>query len=631
MTMETGQIQVQTENIFPIIKKFLYSDHEIFLRELVSNATDATQKLKKLSALGEVKGELDNINIEITIDEAAKTLTVSDRGIGMTADEVKKYINQIAFSSATEFLDKFKQADAGDKTNIIGHFGLGFYSAFMVADRVDIVTKSYKEGAQAVKWSCDGSPSYTLEDAEKAERGTDIILHINEENKEYLEKIRVQTLLDKYCKFLPVPIQFGTTDQTNTVGEGEEAKDETIQVPNIINNTTPAWTRQPSELKDEDYQDFYRELYPYSEPPLFWIHLNVDYPFNLTGVLYFPKVGNNFEMQRNKIQLYSNQVFVTDAVENIVPEFLMHMHGVIDSPDIPLNVSRSYLQSDPNVKKINAHITKKVADKLQELFNNSREDFEGKWDQIELFVKFGMISDDKFYDRAKNFALLKNTDGKHFTLEEYKEHIKANQTDKNEQMVVLYATNTDDQDAFIQAAKGRGYDVVVLNNLLDNHFINQLEGKLEKTSFKRVDADTLNNLIEKDETPESVLSKEDEDKVRNIFTDSISDAHVSVVTKALSPEEQPVLITKPEWMRRMKDMAAVSGGGGGAFGFGNLPDQLNLVVNTNHPIISKLLSAEAEEQTRLTTQLYDLALLSQNLLRGQKLTEFIKRSVGLMN
>lgn len=631
MTMETGHIQVQTENIFPIIKKFLYSDHEIFLRELVSNATDATQKLKKLSALGEVKGEIGNINIEITIDEAAKTLTISDKGIGMTGDEVKKYINQIAFSSATEFLDKFKKADAGDKTNIIGHFGLGFYSAFMVADKVEIVTRSYKDGAQAVKWSCDGSPNYTLEDAEKAERGSDIILYINEENKEYLEQHRVKTLLDKYCKFLPVPIQFGTTDQTNTVGEGEDAKNETIQVPNIINNTNPAWTRQPSELKDEDYQDFYRELYPYSEPPLFWIHLNVDYPFNLTGVLYFPKVGNNFEMQRNKIQLYSNQVFVTDAVENIVPEFLMHMHGVIDSPDIPLNVSRSYLQGDPNVKKINAHITKKVADKLQELFNNSREDFETKWDQIELFVKFGMISDDKFYDRAKNFALLKNTEGKHFTFEEYTEHIKANQTDKNGQAVVLYATNADDQDAFIQAAKGRGYDVLLLNNMLDNHFINQLEGKLEKTSFKRVDADTLNNLIEKDQTPESVLSKEDEDKVRNIFTDSISDAHVSVVTKALSPEEQPVLITKPEWMRRMKDMAAVSGGGGGAFGFGNLPDQLNLVINTNHPLISKLLAAEAEEQNRLTTQLYDLALLSQNLLRGQKLTEFIKRSVGLMN
>jgi len=629
--METGHIQVQTENIFPIIKKFLYSDHEIFLRELVSNATDATQKLNKLAALGEVKGEVGNINIEITIDEAAKTLTVSDRGIGMTGEEVKKYINQIAFSSATEFLDKFKKADAGDKTNIIGHFGLGFYSAFMVADKVEIVTKSYKKGSKAVKWSCDGSPNYTLEDAEKAERGTDIILYINEENNEYLEKHRIQTLLDKYCKFLPVPIQFGTTDQTNTVGEGEDAKDETIQVPNIINNTNPAWTRQPSELKDEDYQDFYRELYPFSEPPLFWIHLNVDYPFNLTGVLYFPKVGNNFEMQRNKIQLYSNQVFVTDAVENIVPEFLMHMHGVIDSPDIPLNVSRSYLQSDPNVKKINAHITKKVADKLQELFNNSREDFETKWEQIELFVKFGMISDEKFYDRAKSFALLKNTESKHFTLEEYREHIKASQTDKNEQVVVLYTTNADDQDAFIQAAKGRGYDVLLLNNMLDNHFINQLEGKLEKTSFKRVDADTLNNLIEKDDNQESVLSKDDEDKVRNIFTDSISDAHVSVVTKALSPEEQPVLITKPEWMRRMKDMAAVSGGGGGAFGLGNMPDQLNLVVNTNHPIIGKLLSAEAAEQTRLTTQLYDLALLSQNLLRGQKLTKFIKRSVGLMN
>lgn len=629
MTLETGHIQVQTENIFPIIKKFLYSDHEIFLRELVSNAVDATEKLKKLSALGQAKGELGNINVSISIDEAAKTLTVSDHGIGMTGDEVKKYINQIAFSSATEFLDKFKEADASDKTNIIGHFGLGFYSAFMVADKVDIITRSYKEDSTPVKWSCDGSPNYTLEETEKAERGTDIVLHINEENKEYLEKIRIQTLLDKYCKFLPVPIQFGTNERTEKVGEGDDAKEETIVTPNIINNTNPAWIHQPSELKDEDYQAFYKELYPFSEPPLFWIHLNVDYPFNLTGILYFPKVGNNFELQRNKIQLYSNQVFVTDAVENIVPEFLMHLHGVIDSPDIPLNVSRSYLQSDPNVKKINAHITKKVADKLNELFNNNREDFEGKWDQIELFVKFGMVSDEKFYDRAKNFCLLKNTEDKYFTIEEYIEHIKANQTDKNGQAVVLYATNTEDQDGFVQAAKGRGYDVLVLNNLLDNHFINQLEGKLEKTSFKRVDADTLSNLIEKDEKLESVLSKEDEEKVQGIFTDAISDANVTVVTKALSPDDQPILITKPEWMRRMKDMAAVSGGGG--MGFGNLPDQLNLVVNTNHPLIGKVLTAEGDEQGKLTTQLYDLALLSQNLLRGQKLTEFIKRSVGMMN
>jgi molecular chaperone HtpG len=630
MTLETGHIQVQTENIFPIIKKFLYSDHEIFLRELVSNAVDATEKLKKLSSLGQVSGELGSINVSIIIDEAAKTLTISDRGIGMTGEEVKKYINQIAFSSATEFLDKFKEADAGDKTNIIGHFGLGFYSAFMVADQVEIITRSYKEGSTPVKWSCDGSPNYTIEDVEKEERGTDIVLHINEENKEYLEQIRVETLLNKYCKFLPVPIQFGTNEHTEKVGEGDDAKEETMVTPNIINNPDPAWIHQPSELTDEDYQSFYKELYPYSEPPLFWIHLNVDFPFNLTGILYFPKVGNNFEMQRNKIQLYSNQVFVTDAVENIVPEFLMHLHGVIDSPDIPLNVSRSYLQSDPNVKKINAHITKKVADKLNELFNNSREDFETKWDQIELFVKFGMISDDKFYDRAKGFCLLKNTEGKHFTFEEYTEHIKATQTDKNGQAVILYATNTEDQDAFVQAAKTRGYDVLVLSNLLDNHFINQLEGKLEKTSFKRVDADTLSNLIEKDEKQESVLSKEEEEKVQHIFTDAISDAHVTVLTKALSPDDQPILITKPEWMRRMKDMAAVSGGGGG-MGFGNLPDQLNLVINTNHPLIGKVLNAEGEEQGKLTTQLYDLALLSQNLLRGQKLTEFIKRSVGLMN
>ncbi|MDX2001584.1 MAG: molecular chaperone HtpG [Chitinophagales bacterium] len=625
--IETGSINVQTENIFPIIKKFLYSDHEIFLRELISNAVDATQKLKKLSALGDVQGEIGDTNIEVKIDKDAGTLTISDKGIGMTAAEVKKYINQIAFSSAQEFLDKFKQKDATDNTAIIGHFGLGFYSSFMVSDKVEIVTQSYQEGAEAVKWTCDGSPSYTLEPTEKNGRGTDIVLHINADSKEFLEDFRIEGLLNKYCKFLPVPIKFGTTTKTQKVGEGDDAKEETITEDRIINNTVPAWTKSPSELKDEEYLDFYNELYPYSEPPLFWIHLNVDYPFNLTGILYFPKLNNTFEVQKNKIQLYSNQVFVTDAVENIVPDFLMHLHGVIDSPDIPLNVSRSYLQSDPNVKKINSYITKKVADKLEELFKKDRKAFEEKWENIHLFVKYGMISDDKFSEKAKQFCLLENTSKNFFTIEEYQEKIKGNQTDKHGNLVMVYANNAEAQDNFIQPAIAKGYDILLFETIIDHHFINHLESKLEKVSFKRVDADTLDRLVEKEEEAQSVLSKEEVDSVQKLFIDTINTPTVTVMTKALSPDEQPVYITKPEFMRRMKDMAAVSGGGG----FGNFPEQLNLVVNTNHELIGKLLGESSyERKTDLVNQLYDLALLSQNMLKGPKLTSFIQRSVGLI-
>lgn len=624
--VETGKINVQTENIFPIIKKFLYSDHEIFLRELVSNAVDATQKLSKLSALGQVKGELGDITIEVINDPEAKTLTIRDKGIGMTADEIKQYINQIAFSSAQEFLDKFKEADKNDATNIIGHFGLGFYSAFMVADQVEIVTKSYKD-EPASRWTCDGSPEYTLEEADKAERGTDIILHINEENKEYLDKARIDFLLNKYCKFLPVSIKFGQTEIKEKEGEGEDAKEVSRFEDNIINNTAPAWTKTPSDLTDEDYKAFYSELYPYAEPPLFWIHLNVDFPFHLTGILYFPKLSNSYEVQKNKIQLYSNQVFVTDSVENIVPEFLMHLHGVIDSPDIPLNVSRSYLQSDPNVKKINAHITKKVADKLNQLFKDNRKEFESKWEDMHVFVKYGMLTDEKFYEKSENFCLYMNTAGKYFTIDEYKEHIKANQTDKDDNIVILYATDLKGQDAFITPAIERGYDVLLFDAIIDNHFINHLETKLEKVQFKRVDSDTLQNLIEKDDEQESVLSEEEQNTVRDLFVNTLNDSHYTVMTKALSPQDQPVFITRPEWMRRMKDMSALGGG----MGLGNLPDQFNLVVNTNHELVSKILkSRKVEKKEALVQQLCDLAMLSQNMLSGNELTKFIRRSYEVM-
>lgn len=622
--MEQGQINVQTENIFPIIKKFLYSDHEIFLRELVSNAVDATEKMIRIARMGEYTAELGDIKIQIKNDDKAHKLIISDRGIGMSEEEVKKYINQIAFSSAQEFLDKFEKA--GDPASIIGHFGLGFYSAFMVAEKVEIITKSYKD-TPAVKWSCDGTPNYQLEKVEKEDRGTDIILYLNEESHEFSKEWKINELLNKYCKFLPIEIQFGTKEETITKGEGEDTKEEKIVKDNIINNPTPAWTKSPSDLKDEDYQAFYNELYPYAQPPLFWIHLNVDYPFNLTGVLYFPRVGQTFEVQKNKIQLYSNQVFVTDSVENIVPEFLMHLHGVIDSPDIPLNVSRSYLQSDPNVKKINSHISKKVADKLEEIFKKERESFNEKWEEMSVFVKYGMISDDKFYEKGKNFFLLKNTEGELSTYEEYKEKIKANQTDKDGKLVILYSSDVEAQDQYIQAAKSKGYDVQLFDAVIDNHFMQQLEQKMENLTFKRVDADTLDKLIESDKELESVLSKEDSEKLEKLYKDSISEQNITVQLKALSPEDEPVYITKPEFMRRMIEMQELSGQ--------KMPGMMefaNLVVNTNHPIANKILKTKkADNQKALIGQLYDLALLSQGMLKGKRLTDFIHRSVNLIN
>lgn len=620
--MQKGNINVQTENIFPIIKKFLYSDQDIFLRELVSNAVDATQKLKMLAKKGEIPGDLGATNIEIKVDKEANTLTISDKGIGMTAEEIEKYINQIAFSSAEEFVEKFKGIE--DKAQIIGHFGLGFYSAFMVAARVDIVTKSYKD-APASKWSCDGSPEYTIEPAEKTERGTDIILHIADDAKEFLDEWKVRELLTKYCKFLPIEIKFGEEEyEVETEEKDAEGKPvmEKRMRDKIINNPSPAWTRPPADLKDEDYLNFYRELYPMAEDPLFWIHLNVDFPFTLTGILYFPKLKKTFEVQKNKIGLYSNQVFVTDNVENIVPEFLTMLHGVIDSPDIPLNVSRSYLQSDSNVKKITGHISKKVSDKLVELFKTDRTAFEQKWESLGVFVKYGMLSDDKFYDRTKDACLFENLEGKFYTKAEYKEQTKALQTNKDNKIVWLYSNDTDSQDAYISSAKARSYDVLKFDTLIDNHFMQHIEMKDSDISFKRVDADTVDNLIEKDEKNESVLSKEEEEKLQKVFTETINDKNVTVELKPLSPDDLPVLITQSEWMRRMKEMQQM--GGGMAF-MGDFPAQINLVVNTNHPLAQKVL--QNENNTEQVQQLYDIALLSQNMLKGKKLTEFINRSV----
>jgi len=558
---EKGTISIHTENIFPIIKKFLYSDHEIFLRELTSNAVDATQKIKRLSSLGEYTGELaDDLRVEVSFDKKKKTITISDSGIGMTAEEIKKYINQIAFSGATEFVEKFK--DAGDAKEIIGKFGLGFYSAFMVADKVDIISKSYQEESEAAKWTCDGSTSYEITTAKKKDRGTDIILHINKDSEEFLDQNKLQGILDKYCKFLPVTVKFGEKDKQVEDGKDKDDKPKykTVKVDNIINNTSPIWTKSPSDLTDEDYLNFYKELYPFSEDPLFWIHLNVDYPFNLTGVLYFPKAKNDFEVQKNKIQLYSRQVFITDEVKDVVPEFLMLLHGVIDSPDIPLNVSRSYLQSDGNVKKINNYITKKVADKLGDLFKKERESYESKWDDIGIFVKYGMLSEEKFYDKAKDFALLKNVDGKYFTLEEYKEKVAPNQTDKDGNITYLYTSDEGKQHAFIESAKAKGYDVILLDGMIDSHFINHMEQKLEKTSLKRVDADTIDKLIDKDEKVESVLSKEEEEKTKEVFEKAINNPTMTVMVESQSPDDMPVTITMSEFMRRMKDMAQTGGG-----------------------------------------------------------------------
>lgn len=631
--MSTGKINVQTENIFPIIKKFLYSDHEIFLRELVSNATDATQKLKALASMGEAKGDLGDLKIEVVLDKDAKTLTIKDKGIGMTAEEIEKYITQIAFSGAEEFVNQYK--DKVDKNVVIGHFGLGFYSAFMVAKKVEIFSLSYKDGAKAVRWECDGSPEYTIEETtDKKERGTNIVLHIADDSEEFLEKERIQTLLTKYCKFLPVEIKFGTRKTWEPTEEKDEKgnpKSKEVEVDNIINNPTPAWIKKPSELKDEDYKAFYRELYPMQfEEPLFHIHMNVDYPFNLTGILYFPKLSNKFEAPKDRIQLYSNQVFVTDNVENIVPDFLTMLRGVIDSPDIPLNVSRSYLQADGNVKKISAHITKKVADKLEEIFKKEREDFEAKWDDIKIFVQYGMISDEKFYEKAVKFALLKNTDGKSFTFEEYNNHVKPNQTDKDNKVVYLYATNTDEQYTYIDAAKSRGYDVLMMDSPLDAHFINHLESKLENVQFVRVDSDTVEKLIKKEDAQVSKLSEEEQNTLKPIVEGVVAKEKYTVVFESLSETDSPMLITRPEFMRRMKDMSAM--GGGGMNFYGSMPDMYNLVVNSNHPLISKILAEKnGDVQTQLAKQAADLALLSQGLLKGEELTKFIKRSVEMIN
>jgi molecular chaperone HtpG len=632
--MSTGTINVQTENIFPIIKKFLYSDHEIFLRELVSNAVDASKKIQALSSLGEAKGELGEVFVRVSIDKEKKTITISDRGIGMTGEEVEKYITQVAFSGAEEFVQQYK--DKTDAVNgIIGHFGLGFYSAFMVSSQVEIFTKSYKEDATAVHWSCDGSPQYNLVETEKADRGTDIVLHVADDSLEFLEEHRLKSILTKYCKFLPIEIQFGVHDVTIEEAEkdadGKETKPAVKEtVPTVINNPAPAWTKKPSELKDEDYKSFYRELYPMNfEDPLFWIHLNVDYPFNLTGILYFPKLQKSFEAPKDKIQLYCNQVFVTDAVGEIVPDFLTMLRGVIDSPDIPLNVSRSYLQSDANVKKISSHVTKKVADKLEDIFKKDRPDFESKWDDIRIFVQYGMLSDDKFWDKAKKFALLKNTDGACFTMDEYKERISTLQTDKDGKLIHLYTSNAEEQHSYIAAAKERGYDVLVMDSMIDSHYVNHLESKLEKSSFVRVDADTVDKLIRKDDAMPAKLSEDEQKQLKESIEGAISKEKYSVLVESLSETDAPMLITRPEFMRRMKDMSAL--GGGGMNMFGNFPEMYNLVVNANHPVVGRILTEQdMERKNGLIKQTADLALLAQGLLKGEELTKFIKRSVELI-
>ncbi|SDA80112.1 molecular chaperone HtpG [Algoriphagus alkaliphilus] len=626
---EKGTISIHTENIFPIIKKFLYSDHEIFLRELVSNAVDATQKIKRLATLGQYTGELGDVTVEVAFDEKKKTITISDKGLGMTAEEIKKYINQIAFSGATEFVEKFK--DAKDANEIIGKFGLGFYSAFMVAKNVEIHTLSYQDGAEPAIWTCDGSTEFEIKKGKKKTRGTDIILHINEDSEEFLDKWKLQGILDKYAKFLPVPIKFGTKSESveDGIDDKGEKKWKSVEVDNIINTTAPLWTKSPSDLKDEDYLAFYKSLYPMGEDPLFWIHLNVDYPFNLTGVLYFPKVKNEFELQRNKIKLFSRQVFITDEVKDIVPEFLMLLHGVIDSPDIPLNVSRSFLQADGNVKKINNYITKKVADKLSELYKKDRKAYEAKWSDIGLFVKYGMISEDKFYEKGKEFTLLKNTKDEYFTLDEYREKVKAIQTDKNEQTIFLYATDLNKQDGFIQSAEKKGFDVLVLDSPIDSHFIQHLETKLEKTQLKRVDADVVEKLIQTDSTYANLLTEDQSKVVKELFEKAINNKNYTVEVEGLSPEEMPVTITMEEWMRRMKDMAQ-NGGGPMSF-YGSLPDSYKVAINGNHPMVDKVLKAESEEEKeRLAKQAFDLALLSQGLLTGKDLTAFVKRSVEMI-
>jgi len=630
----TGKINVQTENIFPIIKKFLYSDNEIFLRELVSNAVDATQKLKALTNMGEVKGDLGDTKIEVEVDKSAKTIVIKDKGIGMTKDEVEKYIAQIAFSGAEEFVNKYK--DKVDKNVVIGHFGLGFYSAFMVAKKVEIFSLSYKDGAKAVHWECDGSPEYNIEEiSNKTQRGTNIVLHIADDCEEYLEKFKIEGLLTKYCKFLPVEIKFGTKKDRikppAKEGENQEdVKEIEVEVDNIINNPSPAWTKKPTDLKPEDYKSFYHELYPMQfEEPLFHIHLNVDYPFNLTGILYFPKLSNKLEMPKDRIQLYSNQVYVTDNVENIVPDFLTLLRGVIDSPDIPLNVSRSYLQADGNVKKISSHITKKVADKLEELFKKDRTEFEKIWDDIKIFVQYGMISDEKFYEKAVKFALLKTTDNKYFTFEEFENLVKPLQTDKDKKLVYLYANNVQEQHTYIDSAKSRGYEVLLMETMLDPHYINQLESKLKDTSFVRVDADTVDKLIKKEESTISKITEDQQKVLQPIIENAVNKDQFTVTFENLSEKDSPMLVTRPEFMRRMKDMNQLGGGGMGFYG--SMPDMYNLVVNSNHPLITKMLEEKnSAKQSDIAKQAADLALLSQGLLKGEHLTNFIKRSVELI-
>lgn len=627
---QTGQIGVTTDNIFPVIKKFLYSDHEIFLREVVSNAVDATQKMKTLSSLGEFKGELGSLAVKVTIDKENGTITVSDRGIGMTVDEIEKYINQIAFSSANEFLDKYKD----DANSIIGHFGLGFYSSFMVSKKVEIITKSHKEGSEAVKWSCDGTPSYLIEKVEKEDRGTDIVMYIDDENQNYLEQGEIDRLLKKYCKFLPVPVVFGKKT------EWKDGKSVETDEDNVINDSNPAWTRKPSEMADEDYKKFYQELYPFSDEPLFWIHLNVDYPFKLTGILYFPKVKTNVDFNKNKIQLYCNQVFVTDSVEGIVPEFLTLLHGVIDSPDIPLNVSRSYLQSDQNVKKISSHITKKVADRLEEIFKNERPQFEEKWDSLKVFIEYGMLTDEKFFTRAEKFCLLKNVDGQSFTFEEYKTLISSNQTDKDGKLVYLYSSNKDEQYSYINTAKEKGYDVILFDGQLDVHMAGLLEQKLENSQFVRVDSDIVDNLIKKEDIAEVSLTDKQKEELSEAFKSQLPKVDKTDFTidyKALGEQAKPVQITQNEFMRRMKEMSAMQSG----FGmYGELPDNFNLVLNVDHPLIKQVLtdvegkSTEdidkyAQESTSVR-QLIDLALLSNGMLKGEALSNFINRSMKMI-
>ncbi len=621
--MQTGTISVQSENIFPIIKKFLYSEQEIFLRELISNAIDATSKLKTLAAKGEFKGELGDLTIHIDIDADAKTITIRDRGIGMSEAEVHKYLNEMAFSSAEDFLKKYK-----DEASIIGHFGLGFYSAFMVSDKVEVITKSYKKSPKAILWTCEGDPKFTLDKHDRKERGTDIVLHLSEDAMEFLDNERIGGMLHKYCQFLPIPIQFGMKTETTFEGEGDDRKEMNTEVPNIINNSDPAWNKKPAKLKEVDYKAFYNELYPASTPPLFWIHLNIDFPFHLTGILYFPKIGNNFELQKNKIQLYSNQVYVTDDVKEIVPEFLTLLHGVIDSPDIPLNVSRSYLQGDSNVRKITSYISKKVADKLKDLYKKKEDEYISKWDDIGVFVKYGMLSDEKFHDRGMKFALLKNVRDEHMTIDAYREKVKETQTDKHDRVVMLYTPNAQEHTTYIKDAEAKGYDVLVFDHVIDNHFIQHLEQKLGDVTFVRVDSDIPENLVQKDEEAESVLSEKEQEKVKGFFEEALGEEHKSKIQlKALSPTAHPVVITKPEFMRRMMEMQMMQG-----MENNGMPEMYNVVVNSNHPLIAEKLvnMRSAEKKEKFATYLYNLARLNQNMLKGEELSEFIEESIEFL-